>query len=99
MDPVEYLFDGLPNGSYLVELRFAEVKATNPGTRLFDVILEGTLVLPAHDVASEVGSFAADNHTFIVAVTDGQLNIRLVGLRGYAPPIINAISVTHQPGR
>ncbi len=99
VDPVEYRFDGLPNGSYLVELRFAEVKNTNPGTRLFDVILEGTLVLPAHDVAGEVGSFAADHHTFIVAVTDGQLNIRLVGPRGYAPPIINAISVTHQPGR
>src|SRR5262249_3426083 len=42
-----------------------------PGTRLFDVIAEGTLELPALDVAGEVGSFAADRHTFRVTVTDG----------------------------
>jgi hypothetical protein len=98
-NPEEYRFDGLPNGTYMVDLRFAEVKTTNPGTRLFDVIIEGAVVLPAHDVASEVGSFAADNHVFFVVVSDGQLNIRFVGRRGSAPPIINAISIMHQPGR
>ncbi len=98
-NPEEYRFDGLPNGVYLVELRFAEVKTANPGTRLYDVIIEGTIVLPAHDVAGEVGSLAADHHTFIVAVNDGQLTIRFVTRRGSAPPIINAIGVTHTPGR
>jgi subtilisin family serine protease len=97
VDPTEYRFDGLPAGSYQVTLDFAEVMTRQPGTRLFDVIAENTLELPALDVAGEVGSFAADQHTFRVTVTDGQLNIRFVGRRGYAPPIVNAIRVVHQP--
>jgi Malectin domain/Viral BACON domain len=97
VDPAEYRFDGLPSGAYQIDLGFAEVSTRQPGTRLFDVIAENTVLLPAHDVAGEVGSFAADNHTFRVQVTDGQLNIRFVERRGYAPPIVNAIRVVHQP--
>jgi len=97
--PSEYRFDGLPNGVYEVQLDFAEVQSRQPGTRLFDVIIEGGMLIPAHDIAAEVGSFAADIHTFYIVVTDGQLNIRFVERRGYAPPIINAIKVTHRPDR
>jgi subtilisin family serine protease len=97
VNPAEYRFDGLPAGVYEIDLGFAEVMTREPGTRLFDVIAENTLVLPAHDVAGDVGSFAADVHTFRVQVTDGQLNIRFVERRGYAPPIVNAIRVVHQP--
>ncbi|HEV8627572.1 MAG TPA: carboxypeptidase regulatory-like domain-containing protein, partial [Acidimicrobiia bacterium] len=99
VDPTEYRFDGLPAGVYQVDLRFAEVTTRMPGTRLFDVIVEGAIVLPAHDVAGEVGSFAADDHTFFLQVTDGQLNIRFVARRGYAPPIVNAVRAIHRPDR
>ena len=95
--PDEYRFDGLPNGVYEVDLRFAELVQRNPGTRLFDVIIEGNFSLPAHDIAGEVGSFAADQHVFFVPVTDGQLNIRLVGRAGNAAPVVNAIQVVHRP--
>lgn len=53
----------------------------------------------AHDTALEVGSFAADNHTFFVSVTDEQLNVRFIPRRGYQSPIINALSVIHRPDR
>ncbi|HEU4347225.1 MAG TPA: malectin domain-containing carbohydrate-binding protein, partial [Actinoplanes sp.] len=97
VNPTEYRFDGLPTGVYEVDLGFAEVSVRQPGTRLFDVIAENTVLLPAHDAAGEVGSFAADRHRARIAVTDGQLNIRFVERRGYAPPIVNAIRVVDQP--
>ncbi|HEX9027540.1 MAG TPA: malectin domain-containing carbohydrate-binding protein, partial [Anaerolineales bacterium] len=98
-DPSEYRFDGLPAGVYQIELRFAEVQNRLPGTRLFDVIAEGSYLIPALDVAADVGSFYADNYTFFIPITDGQLNLRFVGGRGYAPPIINALRVTNRPDR
>jgi subtilisin family serine protease len=97
VNPTEYRFDGLPAGSYEVDLRFAEVIMRAPGTRLFDVIVENVMLLPALDVAAEVGSFAADQHTFLVQVTDGQLNIRFVERRGYGSPIVNGIRVIRRP--
>ncbi len=98
-DPLEYRFDGLPAGVYEVDLRFAEVTNRPPNTRIFNVTIEGSVVLPAVDVAAEVGSFAADQHVFFVVVTDGQLNIRFIARRGSAPPIVNAILVRQRPDR
>jgi len=92
-----YRFDGLAPGVYQVELRFAELRRIRPNTRLFDVILENTLVLPAHDIALEVGSFAADDHSFFVQVTDGTLDVRLIQRAGFDRPIINALRVTSRP--
>jgi malectin (di-glucose binding ER protein) len=94
---VEYRFDGLPNGVYEVDLRFAEITNTRPGRHLFDVIIEGNTVLPAFDIAAEVGSFAADDKVFFVVVTDGQLNIRFIRRTGFGDPIVNAIQVVHRP--
>jgi hypothetical protein len=96
-DPVEYRFDGVPPGTYQLELRFAEFAPRRAGTRLFDVIAEGAFVLPAHDIAGEVGTATADDHSMRLVITDGQLNVRIVERRGYAPPIINAIRVTQRP--
>jgi len=96
---LEYRFDGLAPGIYQVYLRFAEVSKTQPNRRVFDVLIEGNMVIYAHDVALEVGSLAADNHTFYVLVTDGQLNIRFVPKRSYGVPIINAIAVIHRPDK
>lgn len=96
-NPGEYRFDGLPPGTYQLELRFADFSSRRAGTRLFDVIVEGALALPAHDIVGEVGTGTADDHATKVVVTDGQLNVRIVEFRGSAPPIINAIRVTQRP--
>ena len=93
----EYRFDGLPAGTYEVDLRFAEPAKQKPNKRLFDVIVENQVVLPAHDVALEVGSFHADDHVFFVRVTDGQLNVRLVLRRSFGQPFISALRVTERP--
>jgi subtilisin family serine protease len=98
-DPVEYRFDGLANGIYQIDLLFMEPSARSAGSRMFDVIMENMTVLPAHDIYAEVGRHYADSHTFFVLVTDGTLNIRLVGRRGFAPPVISALRVIHRPDK
>ncbi len=96
-DPIEYRFDGVPSGVYEVDLRLAELANRKPDSRIFDVIVEGVMVLPAHDIAGEVGTLTSDQQVFFVPVTDGQLNVRFVTRRGFAKPIINAIQVVHRP--
>jgi hypothetical protein len=94
---LEYRFDDLPSGVYQVELRFAELKNMAPNQRRFDVMMEGNIVLPFHDIALNVGRFAADNHTVYVNVTDGTLNIRFISHRTYGDPVINALWLIHRP--
>jgi hypothetical protein len=96
---IEYRFDGLPNGVYQIELKFAELQNQKRGQRVFDVIGETTLLLPSLDIAGEVGRYYADDKTFFLPVTDGQLNLRFVLRQGSKEPIINAIRVTHRPDR
>jgi hypothetical protein len=99
IDPYAYRFDSVPNGVYQVELRFAELEKKSPGDRLFDVVAENTLVLPAHDIAYQVGRFAADNQTFFIEVTDGRMDIRLIPRAGNGDPVINALRITQRPDR
>jgi hypothetical protein len=96
---LEYRFDEVPPGVYEVDLRFAEIQPQQPNRRLFHVLIEGNIEIFAHDIALEVGSFAADQHTFFVTVTDGQLNVRFFPLERNDQPIVNAIRVTHRPDR
>jgi hypothetical protein len=98
-NPVGYRFDALPAGTYEVDLRFAETNGRRPGRRSADVYLDDDLVLPSHDIASEVGTYTADRHTMLVEVTDGRLDVRFVPLAGFGPPIVNALRVTHRPDR
>jgi hypothetical protein len=95
----EYRFDGLPTGVYQVNLKFAEIQNRRPGQRLFDVIIEGNVVLPAFDIAGEVGKNYADDKTFYLPVTDGQLNIRFIQRQADKEPLINAIQVINRPDR
>jgi Subtilase family/Malectin domain/Carboxypeptidase regulatory-like domain/Viral BACON domain len=96
---MEYRFDGLPNGIYELKLKFAELQNSRAGQRLFDVLAEGNLILPALDVSGEVGKLYALDKTFYLPVTDGTLNVRFVPRVGKKEPIINAIGVTHRPDR
>lgn len=100
INPYAYRFDDVPNGVYEVELRFAEL---NPrigfGERLFDVIVEDTMVLPAHDIAYEVGRLTADDNRFFVEVADGRIDVRFIGRPDSEAAVINALRVTHRPDR
>ena len=95
----EYRFDGLPTGAYQVSLRFAEIQNYKTGQRLFDVIIENSLVLPALDISGEVGKNYADDKTFFIPVTDGQLNVRFIQRQATKEPIVNAIRVVQRPDR
>ena len=96
---IEYFFDGLPSGVYQLELRFAELEGKTRTQRIFDVVAENNLLLPAHDIAGEVGPLSADDHTFFIPVTDGQLVLRFIPRAGFGEPLINAIRATHRPDR
>lgn len=99
LDPYAYRFDNVPNGIYEIDFRFAELDNVRIGRRLFDGIVENSLLLPAHDIQYEVGRYAADNQRFFIEVTDGRLDVRLVPRSGSRPPVINALRVTHRPDR
>jgi hypothetical protein len=94
-NPVEYRFDGVPNGVYVVELEFAEINGRRPNRRLADIIIEEALVLPAHDISRHVGTFAADVHELVAVVEDGELSVRFVERTGFGVPIVSALRVTH----
>ena len=96
---VEYRFDRLPSGVYAIDLRFAEIEGLRRLRRLADVVVENSLLLPAHDIANEVGQHTADDHVFLLPVTDGQLVLRLIPRQGFNKPLINAVRLTHRPDR
>ncbi|GAA0287798.1 hypothetical protein GCM10010302_27690 [Streptomyces polychromogenes] len=94
-----YRFDGVPNGTYTVELGFAELSATRPDKRVFDVLAEGALVLPSLDIALEAGPYTALTRTYTVKVTDGALDLRFVTHGGSGKPLVNAVRVTERPDK
>jgi Malectin domain len=63
-------------------LHFAEIYWKNPGERLFDVLIEGVLVLDNYDIYRAAGHDAAISLPFsAISVQDGQLNIDFVGVK------------------
>ncbi|GII63376.1 hypothetical protein Skr01_34610 [Sphaerisporangium krabiense] len=94
---LEYRFDRVPNGTYTVELDFAEIKDTRPGRRVFDVIVEGQLAIPALDLALEVGAYTATTRQYTAKVTDGQLNVRFADRSG--DTLVNAIRISERPDK
>jgi hypothetical protein len=99
VSPGEYRFDGLPSGVYEIDLRFAELIYRQAQKRIFDVIGEQSVLLPAHDIFADVGGLTADDHVFFLPVTDGQLDLRFVPRRGFGAPVVNAIRVRERPDR
>ncbi|WP_371784524.1 S8 family serine peptidase [Streptosporangium subroseum] len=94
---LEYRFDQVPNGTYTVELGFAETRGKREGQRVFDVIVEGQLAIPALDLALEAGANTAVNRQYTVKVTDGQLNLRFVERNG--DTIVNSIRISERPDK
>jgi hypothetical protein len=94
----QYRFDDAPAGTYLVELDFAEFSRTYlPGRRIFNVRVNGSYELVAHDVAAEVGGLHADQHHIVVEHEGGQLMIEFLNRVGYSFPILNAVRITDRP--
>jgi hypothetical protein len=95
---VGYRFSGLAEGTYLVDLRFAELNLRRAGARVFSVSIEGKTGVFLLDVFQEAGGRRiALDRTFLVEVTDGTLDIVFTAVRG-DKPIVNAVMVTHMPG-
>ncbi|MFK7942189.1 MAG: malectin domain-containing carbohydrate-binding protein, partial [Paracoccaceae bacterium] len=67
----------LDNGTYDVELNFAEIwgGAASAGQRVFDVFVEGNLVVDDLDISGAVGLHTAADLIGQVEVTDGALTI------------------------
>ncbi len=83
------------NGNYNVELHFAEVFFNAAGSRVFDVSIEGIVVLDDYDIYADAGGNAiAKIKSINTAVSDGTLNILFDGIVNNAK--INAICVKPQ---
>ncbi|KAK4846480.1 hypothetical protein QYF36_017859 [Acer negundo] len=111
VSPLSLTYYGLclMNGNYTVKLHFAEIIFTNDSTfnslgkRLFDVYIQGKLVLKDFNIGDEAGGTGIPiAKTFTAAVTSHTLKIHLywagrgttgIPLRGFYGPLISAISV------
>ena len=86
-----YLFD-VPNGDYNVTLYFMEPWQDAVGERVFDVSMEGAVVLDNYDIYAAAGArYTAVTETIAINVSDGTLNINFDFVNRYA--MVAAISV------
>lgn len=97
-----YRFD-VPNGTYLVTLKFAELYYDGIGERIFHVDIEGSRVLYNFDMVAEAGFAAAIDKVFEVEVSDGRLDIEFITIEKepgvtIAHANVKAIGVEEQPG-
>ena len=82
----------LPNGSYTVTLKFAEIYYSWAGARVFDVKIEGKDGVSNLDIFRKVGKNQALDISLPVSVTDGALNLDFQSAGGNAK--IGAILIT-----
>lgn len=83
----------IPVDTYQVRLHFAEIFFDMPGERIWDVGLEGAIVLDDFDAVAAAGAgFAATTQEFTQHITDGSVTVDLIdGLE--REPTINALEV------
>jgi len=84
----------VPNGSYNVKLKFAEIYWTSPGQRIFNVAINGTEVLSDFDIVAAAGSAdTAIDESFPVTVTGGSITIQFTSGPANLPKI-SAIEIS-----
>lgn len=89
--PLAYRF-AVPNGSYVVTLKFSEPFFMSSGQRVFNVALNGTVVRTALDVFATAGGInRALDLSYPVTVKGGEVTVTLTGV--IAAPIVNAIQI------
>ncbi|WP_152206339.1 malectin domain-containing carbohydrate-binding protein [Marinobacter changyiensis] len=98
----EYNIPVPSQGNYQIELSFAEiyfqstVTRGGPGTRVFDVFVEGKLADDNLDLLATVGPATALNRTYHAVVNDGTLRISFVGVSDN--PKLSALCVYESEG-
>jgi hypothetical protein len=82
----------VPNGTYTVTLKFAELYHTGTGARVENVVAEGATVLSNFDIVAAAGAgLTAVDRSFDVTVSDGTLNLAFNTVTDQAQ--INAIQI------
>ncbi|WP_026354763.1 glycoside hydrolase family 2 [Massilia niastensis] len=82
----------LPNGEYVLTLRFVEPVDGQPlGKRVFDVLVQGSVALADLDLAAVAGSLKAVERSVSLRVTDGKGKFAFVPKAGEA--ILSSFSV------
>jgi hypothetical protein len=93
----EYRFQ-VPNGQYLVTLKFAEFTVTKATDRPMNITIEGVVVETGLSVYGVVGLATALDRTYTANVSDGLLTIAFAkGTNARKNPAINAILVKTAP--
>jgi hypothetical protein len=83
----------VPNGTYTVTLKFAEIYFTSPGQRVFHILLNGQTVQSNFDIVAQAGGpDRAVDRSYAISVTGGQVAIQLTGVVDH--PKISAIEIT-----
>ena len=93
----------VPNGKYEVILHFAEIyygamggTEGGIGKRIFDVNIEDNLVLDNYDIFADTGAEAAIAKSFMITISDGEINLNftsLPGTGGVNSPKVSAIEI------
>jgi hypothetical protein len=100
-DDLTYAILVAPGSTVTVNLLMANgwPGTDQPGERLFDVYLEGDLVLDEFDLTDTYGHATGGMETFQVTDTDGDGDVDIVLEHGTGPqnPLVNAIEVTTTP--
>jgi hypothetical protein len=86
----------VPNGTYAITLRFAEIYWTSAGKRVFNVTVEGQTVISNLDIYAAAGANTALDRVVQATVTDGTLNIGFVTVVDNAK--VSAIQVAAAAG-
>lgn len=81
----------LENGLYEVKLSFAEIYFTQAGKRIFHVAIEDSMRMRNFDIFAEAGHDCAIDKTFMIHVSDGQLDINFMHV--VESPKISAIQI------
>jgi hypothetical protein len=68
----------IANGSYDVVLKFAEIYQDNPGTRTFDIEIEGETIAIDLDILFRTDKYKAYDVVMPIVSTDGELNIDFI---------------------
>jgi parallel beta-helix repeat protein len=83
----------VPNGSYTLTLKFAELYFSAPQQRVFSVSVNGQTVLSNFDIVAQAGgAFRAVDRSFPVSVTGGKIVIQMAS--SIDDPAINAIELS-----
>lgn len=81
----------VPNGNYLVTLKFAEILSKAAKSRVFNVFLNGKTVISKLDLVKKVGAGKPYDTTIPVTVSNGTISIQFRSIVGNAQ--INGIQI------